>query len=93
VERLVCSKLEFESIAHAKQVFQKFYDTYNKKRMLKCLLNKIPDEFLDDWDDGRLSVAYNIKTKKQKFFLREKQSLKELRPSSKESLCVLTKII
>ena len=88
VERLVCSKFEFESFAHAKQVFQEFYDTYNEKRILKCLLYKTPGEFLDDWDNGKIYVTYNVKTKKQKFFFREKQSLRILRPSSKESLCV-----
>jgi len=75
VEKLVCSKYEFESLRHAREVFNKFYETYNSKRILKCLLNKTPKEFLKEWENDKLMVVYNIKTKKQKFFFREKQNL------------------
>jgi len=75
VEKLVCNKYEFESLKHACEVFSKFYETYNSKRILKCLLNKAPNEFLSDWQQDKLCVVYNTKTKKQKFFFREKQNL------------------
>jgi len=75
VEKLVCNKYEFESLKHAREVFSKFYETYNNKRILKCLLNKTPNEFLSDWQQDKLYVVYNTKTKKQKFFFREKQNL------------------
>jgi len=87
VEKLVCSKFEFESLRHARDVFAKFYETYNSKRILKCLLNKTPKEFLIEWEKDKLLVVYNIKTKKQKFFFREKQNLLPiLLPSRRNSL-------
>ncbi|HED07913.1 MAG TPA: IS3 family transposase [Ignavibacteria bacterium] len=76
VEKLVCRKFEFESMAHAQRIFQNFYETYNKKRMLKCLLFMSPNEFLEEWNKGKMVVVYHVKTKKQKFFFREKQNLK-----------------
>ncbi len=76
VEKLVCRKFEFESLTDAQKTFQDFYKTYNKKRILKCLLFKSPDEFLKQWDKGNIVVVYNRKTKKQKFFYREKQNIK-----------------
>jgi transposase InsO family protein len=76
VEKLVCQKFEFESLAHARKVFNAFYETYNKKRILKCLLNKTPEEFLKDWENNKLVVSYDVITKKQKFFFREEQNLK-----------------
>ena len=76
VEKLVCSKFTFENLAHAKQVFNEFYETYNSKRILKCLMNKTPESFLNDWMDEKLVVVYDIKNKKQQFFFREKQMLK-----------------
>ncbi len=87
VEKLVCNKFEFESLAHAKEIFHKFYETYNKKRILKCLLYKTPDDFLEEWDEDKLLVTYDIKTKKQKFFFREKQNIKPvLLPSRRNFL-------
>jgi len=87
VEKLVCRKFEFESMAHAKKVFMDFYETYNKRRILKCLLYKTPEEFLKEWQNDKLSVVYHIKTKKQKFFFREKQNIKPvLLPSRRNFL-------
>jgi len=78
VEKLVCKKFEFENLNHAIDVFANFFNTYNKKRIMKCLLYKSPDNFLDEWDNGNLMVAYNIFNKKQSFFFREKQNQKSL---------------
>jgi len=87
VEKLVCQKFEFESLAHAREVFTKFFETYNKERILKCLLYKTPDEFLKDWDDNKIVVVYHVKTRKQKFFFREKQNIEPvLLPSRRNFL-------
>ena len=72
VERLVCQKFEFESLKHAREIFEKFYQTYNDKRILKCLLYQTPSEFTDMWNDGKLAVVYDIKSKKQHFLLTDK---------------------
>ena len=87
VEKLVCQKFEFESLAHAKAVFQDFYETYNSKRILKCLLFHTPDEFLELWNNEKIVVVYRIKSKKQHFFFREEQKLiPALLPSRRNSL-------
>ncbi len=74
--RLRNLSVEFESLAHAQKAFHDFYETYNKKRILKCLLNKAPEEFLKEWENDKLTVVYHVKTKKQKFFFTEKQNMK-----------------
>ena len=62
-------------------------ETDNKKRILKCLLNKAPDEFLKEWENDKLIVVYHVKTKKQKFFFREKQNIRPvLLPSRRNFL-------
>jgi len=76
VEKFVYRKFEFESLAHVLDVFHDFYETYNKKRILKCLLYKSPYEVLEEWDRKKISVVYHVKTKKQKFFFREKQNIR-----------------
>jgi len=92
VEKLVCQKFEFESLAHARTIFQDFYETYNNKRILKCLLFNTPDGFLKEWNDEKIVVVYRIKTKKQYFFFREKQRLKAaLLPSRRNSVNGLDK--
>jgi len=87
VEKLVCQKIEFESLAHARTTFQDFYKTYNSKRILKCLLFNTPDDFLKEWKNENIVVVYQVKTKKQDFFFREKQRLKPaLLPSRRNSV-------
>lgn len=87
VEKLVCRKFEFESLAHTQEIFHNSYETYNKKRVLKCLLYKAPEEFLKEWENDKLTVVYHIKTKKQNFFFREKPNIKPvLLPSRKNFL-------
>ena len=81
VEKLVCQKFEFENIEHARKIFQNFYHTYNEKRILKCLLYNTPDEFLNKWNNEKIAVAYNIKSKKQVFFLNENQNLTPIKPA------------
>ena len=75
VEKLVCQKFEFNSIYHARTIFERFFDTYNGKRILKCLLYNTPNEFGDLWYNQKIAVSYSLKNKKQHFFFREKQWL------------------
>ncbi len=87
VEKLVCQKFEFESLAHARTVFRDFYAAYNSKRILKCLLFHTPDEFLEMWNDEKIVVVYRTKIKKQHFFFREEQKLiPALLPSRRNSV-------
>ena len=73
VEKLVCAKFEFDCLAEAKEVFARFYDTYNNRRILKCLAYKTPAEFNECWEDGLIGVVYGIKKRNQIFFFRSKQ--------------------
>jgi transposase InsO family protein len=74
VEKLVCTKFEFDSLFHARQTFEKFYDTYNNKRIIKKLKNLTPSKFFEKFYNGEIVVAYNIKTKKQLIFFRKQQA-------------------
>jgi len=74
VQKLVCQKFEFESLKHAKDIFENFYKTYNNKRILKCILYKTPTLFFDLAESHLVSVVYDIKSKKQLFFFRKKQA-------------------
>jgi putative transposase len=74
VERLVCGKFEFDSLAEAKEVFERFYDAYNNRRILKCLGYKSPVGFFQCWESGSVAVAYGIKRRNQIFFFRSKQA-------------------
>jgi len=87
VEKLVTSRFEFESIHHARAVFTDFYHTYNNERILKVLLYKAPAQFLELWYNDRIQVVYDIKTKKQSFFFREKQDARPAPPP--EDLCYI----
>jgi len=74
VEKLVTSKIVFENMEHAHNVFHDFYDAYNHKRILKVLLYHTPAQFMELWLEDKIQVVYDIKTKKQLFFFREKQN-------------------
>jgi len=74
VEKLVCAKFEFDCLADAKDVFYRFYDTYNNRRILKCLAYKTPAEFNECWENDLVGVVYGIKKRDQKFFFRSKQA-------------------
>ncbi len=74
VEKLVCAKFEFDSLFHARQTFEKFYDTYNNKRIIKKLKNLTPNRFFEKFYNGEIVVAYNIITKKQLIFFRKQQA-------------------
>lgn len=88
VEKLVCHKFEFENIYHARTIFKNFYETYNAKRILKCLLFNAPNDFLNLWNNKKMGVTYNVKNKKQYFFFREKQWLMPvLLPSRRNFVC------
>jgi len=76
VEKLVCQKFEFESLANAIDTFTQFYETYNNKRILACLDNKTPNEFLELFAQNLVDVTYSIKKKKQSFNFRKQQELK-----------------
>lgn len=73
VEKLVCQKFDFESLKHAKEVFLNFFDTYNFRRILKCIGYLTPDQFFNLVEEEGAVVTYNIKSKKQLIFFRKKQ--------------------
>jgi len=73
IERLVCSKFKFISIAHARSVFKRFFNTYNNKRIMKSILHKSPTKFIELWELGKIELKKE--NKKNKFYLKE-ESLK-----------------
>jgi len=77
INNLVCSKYEFDDLNEAKEIFQRFFYSYNSKRIMKALLYLSPLEFLIQWYSGKIGVT--IKEGKIKYYFREKPDEK---PSS-----------
>jgi putative transposase len=73
VRRLVIDKYSFDDLSHARKIFQRFYQTYNEKRIMKSILYCTPIEFLRIWEEGKVGIE--VRNQKQKFFFRERQSL------------------
>ena len=75
VEALVCSRLEFENLKHAQEVFQRFFHTYNHRRTIADLLYLPPMVFLQQWEKGNIGMENReVRGKKSiKFFFRGKR--------------------
>ena len=56
VQKLVCNKYVFTSLTHAKEVFEKFFHTYNHIRIMEAILDQSPVNFLKLWKEGRIEV-------------------------------------
>lgn|SRR5690606_5601024 len=70
LSRLVCGKYYFEDIQNAQEVLERFFYTYNNKRIMKSILNMTPIEFLKTWFEGK--IGCEVKNRKINYFLREK---------------------
>jgi transposase InsO family protein len=72
VERLVCQKVEMESLEHAREVFKRFYQVYNNQRILRPLLYNPPGKFFEMFQKGLIEIKWDEKKKENKFsFSRE----------------------
>ena len=80
VEKLICSKYCFASINDAIQVFTRFFDTYNNKRIMKAILHLTPMEMLINYYSGKIGVKLNEK-KKQAYYFKEEPKEKSNGPS------------
>ena len=80
LNKLVCNKYELENINDARETLERFFLTYNQKRIMKAILYKTPREFF------KVSLNGKIKSKvingKMKYFFREKRPDKQALPSS-----------
>lgn len=75
IERLVCRNYTFVSLTHARDTFDRFYRTYNEKRIMKAILSKRPVQFFELWKNDKIGF---IKVRgENKFFLKEEEQ-KEL---------------
>lgn len=79
LSRLVCGKYYLEDLQQAQEVLDRFFYTYNNKRIMKAILNMTPIEFLQAWLKGRIECK--IEGREVKYFLREK-------PTDKISACL-----
>lgn len=70
LSRLVCGKYYFEDVQEAQKVLERFFYTYNHKRIMKSILNMAPMEFLKTWSEGK--IACEVGNRKVNYFLREK---------------------
>lgn len=69
VQKLVCDKYEFNNLIDAIEVFKRFFDTYNNRRYLTCLLDLPPTVFITMWNKGLIGLK-EVKNK-YKFFFKE----------------------
>ena len=56
IQRLVCTSYTFESLDQAREVFTRFYDTYNNKRIMRAILYHTPAQFLALWYQNKIDV-------------------------------------
>lgn len=49
VERLVCQSYELNHLHQAHEIFERFYHTYNYKRIMKSINYRTPYEAIQDW--------------------------------------------
>jgi len=91
VEQLVCKKFEFENIQHAKETFDRFFQTYNHSRTISSLKFLPPIVFLKQWQAGNLGVSLRKVNGviKQKFFFRGQRP--KWRSVLPEEICILGK--
>jgi putative transposase len=75
LSRLVCGKYYFEDTQEAQEVLERFFYTYNNKRIMKAILGMTPIEFLQAWSEGRIECK--IEGREVKYFLREKPTDKK----------------
>jgi transposase InsO family protein len=72
VEQLVCRKYVFEDIHHAREVFARFFDTYNNRRVISSLQYLPPMIFFQQWQQENMGfILKKVRGKiKQTFFFR-----------------------
>jgi transposase InsO family protein len=75
VNELVCKKYEFENIHHAREIFNRFYSTYNNRRTISSLMYLPPTIFLEEWEKGNIGINMRRIRGKivQKFFFRRQR--------------------
>lgn len=56
VQKLVCDKYSFNTIEEAETIFTRFFETYNNTRILSCLLNYAPKQFILLWNKGKIGI-------------------------------------
>lgn len=80
INKLVTSKYYFEDLQQAKNIFMRFFDTYNNKRIMNAILNKSPQEFIKLWANNQVEVRKI--DNRIKYFFREKPPQKGMNSSS-----------
>ncbi|NOY96838.1 MAG: IS3 family transposase [Chlorobi bacterium] len=70
INRLVTNHYYFDGLDEARAVFSRFYNTYNKKRIMKSILNKTPMDFIKAWANNGIEIKKI--NGKIKYFFREK---------------------
>jgi putative transposase len=83
VEKLICDKYDFKTHQQAVNVFKRFIKTYNNIRVLTCLLDYAPTQFLKQWNSNKIGIDTTKNT--NKFFFKEEDK-KEKNNVSKKTL-------
>lgn len=72
LQRLVINTMVLQDLNHARNVLDRFFDTYNNKRIMESILYLSPMEFLQQWETNRIGV--DPSNHKKPFFFRERQT-------------------
>jgi len=67
VEKLVCQRIEMESLEQARDIFKRFYHVYNNQRILRPLLYNPPVKFFGMFQQGLIEIKWDEKKKENKF--------------------------
>lgn len=79
ISKLVCNKIEFQSLEHARTIFRSFFKVYNEKRIISTLVNKSPVHFTLLWQQNK--VGMKMKNGKRIYFLKGEDPKMSLHPS------------
>ena len=78
--KLVCLNYELKNFDHATEILNRFFDTYNNKRIMKAILYKSPNQFCNLWAKGE--IVSKVINGKSKHFFKEKRPDIQALPSS-----------
>lgn len=73
LQRLVVNRMILQDLSHARDVLNRFFDTYNNRRIMKSILYLSPMKFLREWEEGKIGL--DPSNPKKPFFFRERQTL------------------
>jgi transposase InsO family protein len=86
LERALIRRFEFESMAHLRELMERFFQFYNYERLHSATCSRPPMVFLELWEKGLVTEKFD-KNNKRKFLLSKEGALTP--PYSERNICSL----